>query len=74
VAGKGGGGLEPGEQRRWRSIRRTGKERTERLPSKAEEAHLGRLQQDVRINPKCQVIDPGRGEIVILKQTFGAIM
>jgi len=41
--GRGEGSLEPGEQGRWRSIRRTGKERTERLLSKAEEAHLQRL-------------------------------
>ena len=57
ASGKGEGGLEPGEQRRWRSIRRMGKERTERLPSKAEEAHLQHQQEDDIINPKCQVID-----------------
>jgi len=45
VAGRGEGGLELGEQRRWRSVRRMGKERTERLLSKAEEAHSRRIKK-----------------------------
>ena len=53
-------GHEAGGQRERKTIGRTGKERTERLRSNAGRTHGWRKQEDVRINPKSQVIDSGR--------------
>ena len=45
-----------------RTTWRTGKERTRRSFLEAKEAKTQRRQEDVRIFPRCQVIDAGKEE------------
>ena len=50
------------DKKKRKTIWRTGKERTRISFSKAKEAKTQRRQEDVRIFPRCQVIDAGKEE------------